>query len=308
MLKWKYWHERDDWSGPRSYLLERGGKVVGHVGLWPVCFQAESNEIQRGIQMIDWAAAKDAPGTGIALVQRLAKTFDFIYSIGGSEMTQKILPAFGFREYAKTWNGARPLRPVPQIASHPARNWKLFPRLVRNGFWALYPPLVTQGWRADPISPEDFPKELLTLRSPQKCSFARERGFFEYLLSCPGARFQLYSVCDPNGPKGFVLISLIRRQARVAGIWLDSPDREAWKHCFTLSQEAAALFPEACEVVVRGTRSTSSDAAAASGFRLHSGPSVYLLDRKGKFPRDFDFQMTDDDLCFLDDGTVSYWT
>jgi hypothetical protein len=308
MLKWKYWHKRDDWSGPRSYLLERGDKVLAHVGLWPVCLQVEGDEIQRGIQMIDWAAAKDAPGTGIALVQRLANTFDFIYSIGGSEMTQKVLPAFGFREYAKTWNGARPLRPVRQIVSHPARNWKLFPRLLRNGFWSLYPPLVILGWRADPVFPEDLPKEFATLRNPQGRSFVRERGFFEYLLSCPGAKFQLYSVCGPNGERGLFLLSIVRHQARVAGIWLHSPNRESWKNCFALSQQAAALFPEACEVAARGAQSTSSDAAAASGFRLRSGPSVYLLDRKGKFPRDFEFQMTDDDLCFFDDGTLSYWT
>jgi len=50
--------------------------------------------------MIDWASAEEAPGAGLVLVQTLAGIFDFILAIGGSAMTQKALPSFGFVEHA----------------------------------------------------------------------------------------------------------------------------------------------------------------------------------------------------------------
>jgi hypothetical protein len=36
MLRWKYWTPREDWPEPRSFWMERDGRVIAHVGLWPV--------------------------------------------------------------------------------------------------------------------------------------------------------------------------------------------------------------------------------------------------------------------------------
>ena len=152
VMAWKYWDRRDDWEGPRAYVLERDGVIVAHAGLYPVTFAA--GEV-RGIHMIDWASAKDSPGAGLALVQKLNSMFDFIYSIGGSEMTCKALPAFGFIETARQWRGARPLRPLQQILQHQRRNWKLAPRLLRNSLWALAKTSgdgLDEGWKAEEIS------------------------------------------------------------------------------------------------------------------------------------------------------------
>ena len=112
VMAWKYWDRRDDWQGPRAYVLERDGVIVAHAGIYPLTIDMRR---VRGAQMIDWASAKESPGAGLALLQKLDAMFDFIYSIGGSEMTRKLLPAFGFVEYARQWKGARPLRPLQQI-------------------------------------------------------------------------------------------------------------------------------------------------------------------------------------------------
>src|SRR5579864_3923939 len=113
VMAWKYWDQRGDWSGPRSYVLEKDGNIVAHAGIWPMTFSSE-NPIC-GVQMIDWAAAKESPGSGLSLVQKLAAMFDFVYSIGGSEATRKVLPLFGFVEYRRQWMGACPLQPLRQI-------------------------------------------------------------------------------------------------------------------------------------------------------------------------------------------------
>jgi hypothetical protein len=306
MMKWKYWDSREDWTGPRNYLLERGGAAVGHAGLWPVAFTARSGQLVRGIQMIDWAASRDAPGAGLALLQRLTGIFDFIYSIGGSEMARKVLPAFGFRDYARTWKAARPLRPLSQIFSHPQRNWKLGPRLVRNCLWALYPPVRSSGWQSIDLSPRAIPRDVTAILSGGGPFFPRPPAFFEYLLRCPGAKFQLHLVRDPDGPRGLFVLARVSRQVRVAGVWLCDPNLKALKQAYVLSQQAAANMPEACEIVTQGTERQSREAAASSGFRLRPGPTVYFLDRESKLAERFEFQSCDDDVAFCDD--VSYWT
>ncbi len=124
VMAWKYWDQRDDWAGPRSYVLEKDGAIVAHAGVWPTTFGSGENAV-RGIHMIDWASAKEAAGAGVALVQKLAALSDFMVGIGGTEMTRKVLPAFGFAEHTRVWRGARPLRPLRQIMTHQYRNLKL---------------------------------------------------------------------------------------------------------------------------------------------------------------------------------------
>ena len=57
VMAWKYWDRRDDWSAPRSYVLEQNGAIVAHAGIWPMSF-VSGPDLVRGVQMIDWASAK----------------------------------------------------------------------------------------------------------------------------------------------------------------------------------------------------------------------------------------------------------
>src|SRR5260370_35781510 len=91
LMAWKYWDHREDWTEPRSYVLEKGGRIIAHAGLWPAKF-GDGQAASRGAQMSDWAAAKDSPGAGLTLDQKCARMFDLIYSIVGSEATSLVLP------------------------------------------------------------------------------------------------------------------------------------------------------------------------------------------------------------------------
>ena len=210
VMAWKYWDRRDDWDGPRSYVLERDGSIVAHAGIHPLTFGA--GEV-RGVQMIDWASAKESPGSGLTLVQKLSTMFDFIYSIGGSEMTCKILPAYGFIEYARQWRGARPLRPFQQILTHQYRNWKLAPRLARNFRWAL-PKAgdsgLSGGWKFEQIGPGEVSEEFSSQSMADAHFSPRGPGFFEYLLRCPVMQVRLYRVQDQRGPMGHFAIGVLR--------------------------------------------------------------------------------------------------
>jgi hypothetical protein len=307
VMAWKYWDHRDDWEGPRAYVLEHDGVIVAHAGIYPVSFSAGHI---RGIQMIDWAAAKEYPGSGIALVRKLTGMFDFIYSIGGRDITRKLLLAFGFAEYAKQWNGARLLRPFQQIMHHQQRNWTPR-RLVRNLLWA-WPKSSDTGlhtaWKSEEIGPGEV--ERFYSRSVCDVAFSpRPPAFFEYLLRCPAMQVHLYGIQDERGPNGHFAIGVVHGQARIAGIWMRGPDREAWHAAYFLAQQAAMRLEGVCEIVAAGTIGSSEHAAVRSGLRIMRYTPVFLLNSKREFtlPASFQFQLSDDDAFFLDTGKASYW-
>jgi hypothetical protein len=310
VMAWKYWDRRDDWDEPRAYVLERDGVIVAHAGIYPMTF---STSQVRGVHMIYWASAKESPGSGLALLQKLDTMFDFIYSIGGSEMTRKILPAFGFVECAKQWRCARPLRPLQQIATHQCRNWKLAPRLGRNYLWTLPKASLDslhQDWRVEEIGPDEVSENFYSQDSANICFSPRSSAFFEYLLRCPMMQMHLYGIHDKRETKGHFAIGVLRGQARIAGVWLRDPDGKAWQAAFSLAQKAALRLEGAYEFVAAGTKGSSQQGATASGLRIIRDTPVYLLNKKGKLtlPPEFQFQLSDDDSLFLDSGTSSYLT
>jgi hypothetical protein len=306
VMAWKYWDRRDDWSGPRAYVLEREGVIVAHAGLWPLTFEQDG---VRGVHMIDWASARESPGAGLALVQKLAGMFDFILAIGGTEMTRKALPAFGFVEYAKQWNGAVPIRPLRLMLTHLNRNWKLAARFVRNSLWALNK-RPAKGWKTEQIAPEAICPDLYFQSAPDAFFSQRAPAFFEYLLRCPAAQVRLYGIWNERGMQGHFAIALVRGQARVAGVWLREPNPAAWKVAFSLARQAALDIDGACELVVTGTEGPSEDAAIQAGLKIVRHSPVYLLNKKGKLKLrpNFQFQFSENDVLYLDMGDSAYWT
>jgi hypothetical protein len=310
LLAWKYWDRREDWPNARSYVLEKDGAIVAHAGLWPITFGSGADAV-RGIHMIDWASAKESAGAGLALVQKLSAMFDFIYSIGGSEMTCKVLPAFGFVEYGRQWKGARPLRPLLQIVTHQTRTWKLAPRLLRNSLLAMAKGSNPyESWETAEIEPREISGESYWSGASNAIFSPRPPAFFEYFLRCPVTKFRLYGIKGDRELKGHFVIGVLRGQARVAGVWLREPNQNAWAAAYFLARQAAMCLKGVNEVVALGSEGPSRAGAVQVGFRVMSGPMVYMLDKRKKLSLapDFQFQLCDGDLAFLDSGSSSYWT
>jgi hypothetical protein len=239
------------------------------------------------------------------MVQRLARMYDFILAIGGSETTRKVLPAMGFKEIAQTWEAARPIRPLMQILTHQHRNWKLAPRLGRNWWWSCTPRLSAPGeWAVEEISPA------ASGHSPGTLSLPRAEGFFEYLRRCPAARFRLFALKQRGEPAGRLLLSVVRGQVRLAGLWLDEPSQANFRAAYTMAQVVARGIAGACEFIAKGTEGASGKAAAAAGLRVGERAPVFLLNKKGLVRPDpgLQFQLIDDDGAFLDVGRANYLT
>jgi hypothetical protein len=300
LMAWKYWDAREDWTEPRSYVLEKDGRIIAHAGLWPAKFGD-----MRGVQMIDWAAAKDSPGAGLTLVQKFARMFDFIYSIGGSEATRQVLPAFGFVELTSAWTAARPLRPFRQILSHQHVNWKLGPRLLRNLSWSKSPPRrASSGWKVVPLKPGDISIPANSWFSP------RNAAFFDYFLRCPVVKYRLYGIANESGPQGHFALGTLRGQARLSALALRNAGPESLCNAYTLAQQTALSLADAYEIAVSGSVGISADAAVKAGLRMIHTTPVYFLSQNGKFafPESFQFQLSDDDAAFLDTGAAAFYT
>jgi hypothetical protein len=229
-LHWKYWQERPDWPGPRSYVLAQGTQIVGHAGIVPsTC--AWGTERITVIHMIDWAARKTAVGAGVALLKHIGRLADVLMGVGGSEHTLRILPHLGFRTVANATEyllGVYPLR-------HATRNlnplWKWPPRLTRSLFWTWGVEARSGNWDARRVTADEL--STLTTFLPRSRSgmavFERSPALFGYLLGCPIAPMKLYALEQAGRMRGYFLLAFAPGEARLADCWLDSDDPAAWR-------------------------------------------------------------------------------
>ena len=211
--------------------------------------------------MMDWASDPHSPGSGVAVVQRLLKMFDFMYAIGGTEMTRKVLPAFGFAEVTEAWFGARPLRPFRQVLDHPIDNWKFPARLARNTLWSLHPrPPKTSEWRLAPADLNQTPPALAGTDRIQ-----RSNAFFRYLQACPISSVTVYDLEKDGLLHGRLALSAVGEQSRVLGVWPAPGSVEALAAACTLVQAAAS---PSSEIVIQGSTRESKALAIKAGFRI----------------------------------------
>src|SRR3974390_3086016 len=134
-LEWKYWQERTDWPGPRSFVLTKDGEILAHAAMVPgvLAWQAER---ARALHLIDWGARRSASGAGVSLMKYIGRQADVLLAIGGSAQTLQILPHVGFRPCGTTTSLVHTLHPLRLLKTGVARGWKRLPRVARSIWWA----------------------------------------------------------------------------------------------------------------------------------------------------------------------------
>jgi hypothetical protein len=290
MLRWKYWIPREDWPEPRSFCMERAGRIIAHVGLWPVTVRNGAKR-DRGVHAMDWAADPHARGAGWSSIKNLTRTFDFVYGIGGEEITRAILPKLGFRTVAEALTWARPIRPWRQMLRHQSRDWRLPPRFARNLWWSQIPLRQISS---------DFATVAATAEGFAIPTGERDESFFRYLQQCPVATCLTFNIADKGRVVGFFALSVVREQARVAGVWLESPSPEIWRIAFHLAHNAALKHTNASELVARCSTEASVIGARQAGMRLLKRTPVVLFRNDGsEVLPPLQFQMCDSDDLFI---------
>ncbi len=296
LMRWKYWLPREDFDGPRAYLSERDRRIVAHVGLWPITIH-EARGTRRGVHMIDWGADPAAPGAGVALMQFAAREFDFVFSIGGTGDTQRILPRLGFQVVAEAVTFARPLRPWRQAWRHQSRDWRLPARTLRNFWWSVSPfSVAPHGCEAAELDADTAGELRLSAQN-------RDAGFFRFLSRCPCARSLTFRLNHGGRDKGLLLLLADGEQARIGGLWLDSPGTDDWQSALQLARDTAVRHTSASELVYRTSAAECQAAALAAGLRIRARDPLFFLGKGGAaglvLP---EANLADDDAAFLFTG------
>jgi len=302
LLRWKYWEPREDYTAPRSFVMEKDGRMVAHIGLWPVTSRTGSKS-ETGVHIIDWAADPEASGSGVFLLQQMARTFDFVYAIGGSDATQSILPKFGFRAVAEAHVWARPIRPWRQFRNHQSVDWRLPARLARNVWWSHSPGrFVDPNWTA--AESNEISSDGLGMLASESTS-----AFFRYIRRCPSIQSRIFHVLHDARPVGFFMLSAVWEQARVAGLWLEDSSTAAWAAAFRLAQDNALKLTSASELIARCGPGPANLGAEKAGLRLRARIPVFVFRKSGGVePLQLSFHFLDNDAFFLGGPSAGFAT
>lgn len=303
-MNWKYWQSRPDWPGSRSFLLERDGEPLGHGAAWPLRILAPDGEIS-AFHLIDWAADPKLPGAGVSIMKRMADTADVVCVFGGSDAAKRMRAAMGFRprNAVETW--VKPLRPWRQSLTHQTKSWKSAARLLRNWAWSRKSVQEEPHWSAHLMRAE-------ALTSPQprgrQLVFEQTPAQIHYLLDCPTARFQYFTVLHLGSPVGYFCLAFVPGQARLADAWLSSDAPDAWDQLVSLAHSHALADHSVNEIVAQASSAAMQLALRQAGFRLHHSDSVLVYDPKGRIPEaaSLDLQMIHGDMAFWHRGHPLY--
>jgi len=307
-MHWKYWQERADWPGPRSFVLARGGSLLAHAGLVPgIC--AWEGARARTLHLIDWAARPDAIGAGVSLMKHLGRTVDALIAIGGSAQTLAIVGQIGFRPIGVATTYVRTLHPLGILGSTSRPRWRLVPRLLRSALWAAMAP---RAQLADSQLERIGPEELHTLTallpkpSPGLAILERSEALFRYLLACPIAPIELYAWKRQGERRGYFLLARPPGQARLVDCWARSVHPDDWRALVLCAVHQAAKDRDAAELIAWGSDAPLSSALEHCGFHPRGAAPIQVLARSGatfapSAPR---VQMIDNDAAYLNEGRI----
>jgi hypothetical protein len=312
-LDWKFFAARPEWNGSRSYIVPQGGEVAAHVCAWPLVFSGPSGDI-RSVHLIDWAARSDVAGAGMMIYRHLMDLSGSVLAIGGSASARRVLPKIGFQPFGTVEIYARIVRPWLQFRTRPrGSTWREAARLARNTAWSFPPPPTPgSGWSAGRV--DRAPVELDSVRRHGavvdfSCG-VRTAALLDYLLGCPIASCELFTVSHDGTLRGYFLLNHVGGQSRVIDIFVDSALPSDWLAVYRLAVRAAAVRPATCEITAFSALSWVAEMLRREGFRLRDEKPVVLFDPRGQFSGvpPLHLQMVDSDAFFLQSPLFPYLT
>jgi hypothetical protein len=264
-----------------------------------------------GVYPIDWVASKGIPGIGASLLRQIGTLADVCCCIGGTESAQTVIAHTGFVPSGKMKYYSRPLRPWKQLCTHQEKNWKLPVRFARNLVWAARSGSQSPArWTAECIQPQDVPSCLFPFSNADFIACRRTPELFQYLFSCPVARYELHIARKDGAPRGYFLLSYTPGQARVADSFVLTNEEEDWKALYKLAASVAHANGSAAEIKAASALEPGQRGLEAAGFRVHEALPIMLFDPKNLLSDvpPIHLQMIDNDFSFLHQGRPEYWT
>jgi hypothetical protein len=310
LLQWKYFEPGPEWTGSRSYVLRKDGALLAHGCAWPVKLLFEG-QTRSAITLVDWAGSSASLGAGLQLVHKLSSLAEILISIGGSAATRQMMPRIGFQVVDEQALYARPLRPWRQFRTRPGpATPREIVRLLRNTAYSLAPRAKPHRWSLHPVATL-HPKLFVDTVPDSGPASAHGSSFGEYMTRCPVARITTYELHNDGRPEGYVVLSHVHGQTRIAEIRMRSRRRQDWTAAIGAIVNKVSEIPDACELVAWTSLPDVRHALESSGFRLRDRRSIFVRDPRKLIaagPFRWDLTLLDDDSAFLNFPDYPYAT
>jgi hypothetical protein len=294
-------------------VAEAEGRIVAHVGVWPVQLSTIRGRVQC-VHLIDWAAGRANAGAGTAVYLAGQSLAPVSLVIGGSSEARRILPKMGFRAVGELKIYARPLRIWRQFLE---RRGCPLPRrtalLLRNAGWRLkaglaaFPPWSTSG-QAE-LS-EAQVKPFLEGAPPDITVSYCDAASMNYLLACPSVPVTVRSAMEQGEPRALFVLAQPGAQLRVADIRLAAEPPEAWESAYSTVLRLASGMAHVHEVVAGSTTPVTDAALEANGFHVTAAKPLWIRDggRVLNGCEPFRLQLADSDGFLIYDPEEPYLT
>ena len=310
-LRWKYWQDRLDSGEPRSFVLTDGRELLAHGAAMPGVLRWGSQRA-RAIHMIDWAARRDAVGAGVQLMKHVGGLTDFLFGVGGSAHTLKIMPLIGYRLCGTVTGYVRTLAPFSLLRQPTAQRWKLGPRFARSAIWTLSVPRSAVGeWCAQRIGLEEVERiaDVLPIADAGLADLERSAALLRHALACPIVPVELHAVERTGRIHGYFVLSFVPGQARLADWWIDSDDPGDRRALLELAVSRARTWPGVAELVTWSSDPAISRDLVGSGFHERLRLPIFFRASSGLAvpTHGVRVQMLDNDAFYLHFDNDELW-
>lgn len=310
-LDWKYWRERADGSGPRSYVLTDGSTLLAHGAAVPgtLCW---SGGRSRAIHMIDWGARREAIGAGIFLMNQIGRLTDVLFGVGGSNDTLTIMPRIGYQPRGSVTGYVRTLAPLGILRRPSASRWKRLPRMGRSVLWCMSAPRGDlRGWAVRRLGADEVEQVEAVLPQPRAglAVFERDAALLRHALACPIVPVELYALERSGRIGGYFLLSYAPGQARLADCWMASEDPADWRALAHAAVREARRHGGMAELVAWASDPGFAQVLQSSGFHERLTLPIHLRSsgREAAPQQTLRIQMLDSDAFYLYIGGNELW-
>lgn len=310
-LHWRYWQEREDWRGSRSYVLTDGRALLAHAALIPLSYDLQGRHLKVA-HLVDWAARPGSPGTGAMLLRHLAAGVDALIGIGGSDATLRILPVLGFEKCGSVRAYVRTLRPLKLLSETSRLSWRLLPRIARSAAWCLTAPRIGDlQWQACRV-PADHIGDLAPLIARTQgvaSAFERSAAHLAYVLTCPIIPMECFVVEEGANPRGYFILAFAGCQVRLVDVRLDTDAPADLRALIQCVVREAKRNPGAAELATWASDPTLSQCLEECGFHARFALPIQVRNRKapGFLPTSLRVHMLDSDAAYLHEGPEVLW-
>jgi hypothetical protein len=309
-LNWKYWAERKDWAGVRSFVATRVAQIMAHTAVVPGSCATASRRVTT-LHLIDWAARPNEPGVGVSLMKHVGRLADALLAVGGSEQTLQILPHIGFRPCGTAEGYVRVLHPLRFLGAFGAASWKLPARLARRSLWRLSAHVVEPaGWSIRRVASDETTTlaEVLPRASAGMGVLERSEGWFRYMLRCPIVPMELYALKNQDEVRGYFLLAFAPGQARIADCWVTTDEPSAWHALIQYATLQAWRHRDVAELVAWSSDAVMARALVSGGFHRRNKQPIFLRSAEEEIiPGRLRIQMLDNDAAYFHHGFAELW-